>query len=363
MILKYGMNPNQKHAEISDDESLRILNGNPSYINFLDALNAWQLVKELKHATSQPAAASFKHVTPSGVSIGTGIAPDELRSYNKQSGVTSNLAGAYLKARGSDRLASFGDFIALSDKVDIETAKIIRSEVSDGVIAPGYDSGALQLLKSKKQGNYPVFEINPDYIPNAIETRQVYGFTLKQERNNLSIDSSLLTNIRTHKKDISDSALTSLIVGLITLKYTQSNSIAVIYNGHAIGIGSGQQSRILCSELALIKANKWYQKTKLNYSEIIYPVDKKLSKTDKDMLHESIRKEQYQDHIELAEIKDLCLVSDGFFPQLDNIQLAHEYGVQYIAAPMGSIKDQEIIDLCNACGITFVDIGARLFHH
>lgn len=363
MILKYGMNPNQKYAEFIDDNNLEILNGNPSYINFLDALNSWQLVKELKNATDSPAAASFKHVTPSGTAIGKNVELNELQSYNWTSKVSSKLAAAYLKARGSDRLASFGDFIALSDTVNVEAAEIIKSEVSDGIIAPGYDREALQILKTKKKGRYPIFQINPDYIPGPIEIRQVYGFTLKQERNNIDIDSTVLSNIRTKHKDIPSAALESLLVGLITLKYTQSNSVAVACDGHTIGIGSGQQSRILCSELALSKANRWYQRTKLDYSRITYPDGKKLSKTEKDMLHDEIRKGKYQERIMLTEMQNVCLCSDGFFPQKDNIEMANQYGVRYIAAPMGSIKDEDIISLCNEHGITFVDISIRLFHH
>jgi AICAR transformylase/IMP cyclohydrolase PurH len=357
------MNPNQQYAEFIDDDNLEILNGNPSYINFLDALNSWQLVNELKNAIDSPAAASFKHITPSGTAISRELTLNEQKSYNYSFKISSKLAAAYLRARGSDRLASFGDFIALSDHVDIETAKIIRSEVSDGIIAPGYENEALQILKTKKKGKYPVFCINKDYQPDSIEIRQVYGFTLKQDRNNIKINPTVLENIKTKKGGIPLSAIENLLTGLITLKYTQSNSIAVTCNGHAIGIGSGQQSRILCSDLALSKANRWYQKTKLDYSEINYPADKKLSKTEKDMMHDRIRQEKFQDRIMLNEIENLCLCSDGFFPQTDNIELAHQYGVQFIAAPMGSIKDEEIISLCNEIGITFIDIGTRLFHH
>jgi len=301
MILKYGMNPNQEYAEFEDNDNLQVLNGNPSYINFLDALNSWQLVKELREATKAPAATSFKHVTPSGAAIAKPFERNELQSYIQKSDARSGLTAAYLKARGSDRLASFGDFIALSDKVDIETAKQIRSEVSDGIIAPKYESEALEILKKKKKGSYPIFQINADYEPEAIETRQVFGFSLKQSRNDLRINPDVLGNIRTEETTLPDSVVENLLVGLITLKFTQSNSITIARNGHVIGIGSGQQSRILCS--------------------------------------------------------------DGFFPQIDNIQLAHRYGVRYIAAPMGSIMDDEILRVCGDLGITFIDIGIRLFHH
>ena len=362
MLLKYGMNPNQKFAEIEDNDNLRILNGSPSYINLLDALNSWQLVKELNAATALPAAASFKHVTPSGAAIAKPFEANEVQSYSRKSSGSSGLSAAYLKARGSDRLASFGDFIALSDEVDLETAKLIRSEVSDGIIAPGYSADALQILKAKKKGLYPIFQINGAYVPEPIEMRQVFGLTLKQDRNEVRIDPTLLQNIRTEHTEISAKVTESLLVGLITLKYTQSNSIVVTRNGHAIGIGSGQQSRILCAELALSKANRWYQKTKLDYSTIEYP-DQRLSKTERDILHDELRQELYQDSVMLNELDDLCLCSDGFFPQTDNIHLAHKYGVRYIAAPMGSIKDDDILGVCNDLGITFIETGIRLFHH
>ena len=362
MILKYGMNPNQEYAEFEDDDNLEVLNGTPSYINFLDALNSWQLVRELRAVTPVPAAASFKHVTPSGAAIAKPLERNELQSYNRKSAPRSELSAAYLKARGSDRLASFGDFIALSDEVDVETARLIRSEVSDGIIAPSFSGDALQILKAKKNGKYPIFQINEDYEPETVEVRQVFGFRLKQNRNDLRIDPSVLRNIRTKETTLPHLVSESLVVGLITLKYTQSNSVAVVHNGHAIGIGSGQQSRILCSELALSKANRWYQKTKLDYLSIEYP-NERMSKTERDMLHDQVREKTYQARVLLSERDDICLCSDGFFPQTDNIQLAHRYGVRYIAAPMGSVKDDEILRVCNDLGITFIDIGLRLFHH
>lgn len=362
MILKYGMNPNQEYAEFEDNDNLQVLNGNPSYINFLDALNSWQLARELREATEAPAATSFKHVTPSGAAIAKPFERNELQSYNRKSAARSGLTAAYLKARGSDRLASFGDFIALSDKVDVETAKQIRSEVSDGIIAPGFESDALEILKGKKKGSYPVFQINADYEPETIETRQVFGFSLKQSRNDLRIDPGVLQNIRTEGTPLPEPVVENLLVGLITLKFTQSNSITIARNSHVIGIGSGQQSRILCADLALTKANRWYQKTKLDYVSIDYPAER-MSKTERDILHDQVRKEAYGDGVLLDEAEDICLCSDGFFPQTDNIHLAHRYGVRYIAAPMGSIMDEEILRVCTDLGITFIDIGIRLFHH
>lgn len=360
MKLKYGMNPNQEYAEFIDNENLKVLNGNPSVINFLDALNSWQLVKEIDEYSKIPAAASFKHVTPSGVSIGHTVEENEKLSYCYKRELTSPLSKAYLKARGVDRLASFGDFIALSRTVDLETAKMIRPEVSDGIIAPDFEDEALEILKNKKKGSYVVFKINENYIPNDIEERTVFGFKIKQQRNNLKIDDSSLSNIVTKNTEIPNSVKKDLIIGMITLKYTQSNSICAIHNGQVIGIGSGQQSRILCTELALKKANRWYQRTKLNFENIVFPP--KASKTEKDQIIELEREKVFGDKIMLNEV-DICLCSDGFYPQVDNIELANKYGVKYIAAPMGSIRDNDIIEKCNEYGIVFVNTGIRLFHH
>lgn len=361
MLLKYGMNPNQDYAEFVDNENLKVLNGSPSYINFLDALNSWQLVKEIDNSINACCATSFKHVTPSGVSISNTISNNELKSYNIKNDVNSDLAKAYIRARGVDRLASFGDFIALSRKVDAETALIIKSEVSDGIIAPDYDVDALELLKSKKKGKYIIIKINADYKPEIIEERIVFGFKLKQKRNDITINKDVLNNIVTKKKDLPEKVKNDLIVGLITLKYTQSNSICAVYNGQAIGIGSGQQSRILCSELALQKANRWYQKTKLDFNKILFPEN--LNKTDKDQIIEKERTRIFNNNDYTLKELSSCLCSDGFFPQIDNIELANKYGIKYIASPMGSIKDNDIIEQCDKYGITFINTGIRLFHH
>ena len=362
MKLKYGMNPYQTNAEIGLNDHLQILNGNPSFINFLDGLNAWQLVKELSQATGLPAAASFKHVTPSGAAVAGTFLPGELNSYNFRGEDISPLCSAYLKARGSDRLASFGDFIALSGTVDEATAKLIGTEVSDGIIAPGYEPSALEILKRKKKGAYCILSIDKDYVPPASESREIFGFRLIQDRNNLKITRDCLNNVKTAEKTIDDAVITNLLAGMITLKYTQSNSLAAAYNGHVIGIGSGQQSRILCSKLALSKAYTWYQKTKLDYPGIAYPRDN-MSKTDKDIFHDELRAQMRGEISMLGELPGLCLCSDGFFPQTDNIELAHAYGVKYIASPMGSIRDPEIIKTCDSYGMVFIDTGVRLFHH
>lgn len=363
MKLKYGMNPHQDFAELVDNGHFEFVNGNPSIINILDALNAWQLVKELDAATGMAAATSFKHVTPSGAAVGTECTPNELLSYNVEGEVSSAMARAYLKARGSDRLASFGDFVALSRPVDVETARAIKSEVSDGLVAPGFEEGALELLAAKKGGKYVVFKIDKDYRPESMEERTLFGMTLRQKRNDLVIDESLLANVVTERKELPADIKRNLLVGMITLKYTQSNSIDAVSNGHAIGIGSGQQSRILCTELALSKANRWYQKTRLDFSKIEFPEGGKIKRTEKDQFLERTRKSLFGDRSSLAEIDDLCLCSDGFFPHTDNIEAAHENGVKYIASPMGSIRDNDIIALCNQLGIVFVNTGVRLFHH
>jgi AICAR transformylase/IMP cyclohydrolase PurH len=363
MKLKYGMNPHQDYAELADNKSLEFVNGSPSVINILDALNAWQLVRELDAATGMAAATSFKHVTPSGSAVGTDVTKGELLSYNMQGEVSSALGRAYLKARGSDRLASFGDFIGLSRPVDVETAMIIKTEVSDGIIAPGFEPEALEVLKAKKGGKYVIFKIDPDYSPDPVEERTVFGMTLRQKRNDLVVDESLLGNVVTERRDVPPEVKRNLLVGMITLKYTQSNSIDVVSNGHAIGIGSGQQSRILCTELALSKANRWYQKTRLDFSKVEFPDGGRIKKTDKDQFLEQTRKDLYGDTLSLSDLPDLCLCSDGFFPQTDNIEAAHRNGVRTIASPMGSIRDGDIIERCNELGIVFVNTGVRLFHH
>lgn len=358
MQLKYGMNPNQKFAEIELNDALKVVNGNPSFINFLDALNSWQLVKELDLITGYPVATSFKHVTPAGVGLGTQFAPGELDSYHLEP-VQSPMAIAYLKARGSDRLASFGDFIACSRPVDVETARIIAKEVSDGIIAPDYEPEALEIIKAKKKGAYVMMQIDPSYEPQGPEKRTVYGFEMQQDRNLQKIDANCLQEIQTGNDNLSKQAIQNLITGLITLKYAQSNSVCVVQNGHAIGIGSGQQSRILCSELAMSKALRWYQKTQIN--SVSFPDG--LNRTGKDQYLEETRQKAYGNSAAPIDCSDLVLCSDGFFPHEDNIEAAHAYGVKIIAAPMGSIKDGAILKKCEEYGITFVKINFRLFHH
>lgn len=361
MKLKYGMNPYQDYAEVIDkSNALRLLNGNPSIINVLDALNSWQLVKEVSQTLNIECSASFKHVTPSGVAIYKDLSHNEKQAYLIRKPL-SKLAAAYARARGTDRLASFGDFVALSHRVDKETALLVKTEVSDGIIAPEYEEEALEILRSKKKGNYVIFQIDKDYAPDEIESREIFGITIKQKRNNLEIRDEQLSNIVTENKTIPSDILSDIKLGMLTLKYTQSNSICVVSNGHVIGIGSGQQSRILCSNLALTKANVWYQKSRLDYSFLNQFEGKK--RTELDQLIESERQKQYGDKILLNELPNTCLLSDGFFPQKDNIELAYQYGIKYIATPMGSIRDTEIIETANKYGITIIDTGVRLFHH
>ena len=361
MKLKYGMNPYQDFAEIIvNSGAFKILNGNPSVINVLDALNSWQLVKEASQTLGKAAATSFKHVTPSGMAMAGDLTETEQQAYLTKAAPTP-LATAYAKARGADRLASFGDFIALSETVDTATAKMIKSEVSDGVIAPEYTPEALEILKSKKKGGYVIFSISKDYEPGDMESREVFGITIRQKRNQLKVTDDLLMDIRTESGPITDQIASDIKLGILTLKYTQSNSICVVNNGQVIGIGSGQQSRILCSGLALNKANTWYQKMKLDYSFL--EKHEGLKRTELDQLIEQQREVQFGDKVILNELDGSCLISDGFFPQKDNIELAAKYGVKYIASPIGSIRDQEIMDTAKEHGITFINIGVRLFHH
>lgn len=360
MKLKYGMNPNQDFAEVIDKNNVfKLINGKPSVINVLDALNSWQLVKEIRECLGVEAATSFKHVTPSGVAIKKELSQEEKSAYLVRSN-NSNLSSAYRRARGTDRLASFGDFIALSHEVDEETALNIKSEVSDGVIAPGYTDRALELLSSKKSGNYVIFQIDINYVPEEIESRDVFGITVKQKRNNIQITDDILKNVVTKTNDLNKSIIDDIKLGMITLKYTQSNSLCVVNSGQVIGIGSGQQSRILCSNLALSKANIWYQKLKLDYN---FLENTSLKRTAIDQLIELEREKQFGNEILLKELPNSCLVSDGFFPQTDNIELAHKYGIKFIASPMGSIRDKEILSTADKYGITFIDTGIRLFHH
>lgn len=361
MKLKYGMNPNQDFAEVIDKAgAVTLLNGNPSVINMLDALNSWQLVKEASSCLGIETAASFKHVTPSGVAAAKDLTDTEINAYLlKNTG--SALSSAYSRARGADRLASFGDFIALSHEVDKETAALVRSEVSDGIIAPSYSEEALEILCTKKKGGYVVFQIDPSYIPEEIESRDVFGITIKQKRNNIIISDDLLQNVVTKTNNLTDQIISDMMLGMISLKYTQSNSICLVNNGQLIGIGSGQQSRILCSGLAVSKANIWYQKQNLDYSFLEKSAGMK--RTERDQLIEKERSRVFGDKNLLKDLPGTCLLSDGFFPQVDNIELAHEYGIKFIASPMGSIRDSEIIETADKYGITFVNTGIRLFHH
>lgn len=356
------MNPNQDSAEVLDPRgALQILNGQPSMINMLDGLNAWPLVKELKAWSGKPAAASFKHVTPSGVALGGSLSSAERKAYMVAPEITSELAAAYARARGADRLASFGDFVALSDKVDGDTAQLIRSEVSDGIIAPGYHADALEILKNKKGGKYIVLQMDPDYAPPEMESREVYGITLKQKRNLLQIDDSLLQNVVTENKTLTEDVRRDMLLGMITLKYTMSNSVCLVKDGQVIGIGSGQQSRILCTKLAAGKANVWYQRMLMTENPPEFPEGSK--RTAKDQLIEQAREERYGENMSLGELGGISLCSDAFFPQKDNIDFAQRAGIGYIASPMGSIRDEEIIAACNSYAMSFVNTGVRLFHH
>lgn len=361
MKLKYGMNPYQDFAEVIDKQNaLEVKNGSPSVINILDALNSWQLVKEAAQTLGKEAATSFKHVTPSGVALAKTLDAKELQAYLIKQDLSA-LASAYARARGTDRLASFGDFIALSHRVDKETALLIKSEVSDGIIAPGYTDEALAILCAKKKGKYVVFAIDPAYQPEEIESREVFGITIKQKRNNLQVTDDLFTNVVTSTNGLNPEIMTDLKLGMLTLKYTQSNSICVVNNGHVIGVGSGQQSRILCSNLALTKANIWYQKMQLDYSFLAEYEG--LKRTEIDQIIEQKRHETFGGKIILNQLPGTCLLSDGFFPQKDNIELAAQYGIKYIATPMGSIRDSEIIETADKLGITIINTGVRLFHH
>lgn len=389
--LKYGCNPNQKPSKIfmkdGSELPIEILSGKPGYINFLDAFNSWQLVKEIKAALDAPAAASFKHVSPTSAAIGTPL-PEKLKRacfVDDVEGLDdSPLACAYARARGTDRLSSFGDWIALSDICDVTTAKLIKREVSDGIIAPGYDDEALKILKEKKKGNYNIVKINPDYIPNPIENKDVYGITFEQGRNNFKIDEALLSNIVTQNKNLPDSAKKDLIIALITLKYTQSNSVCYAVDGQAIGVGAGQQSRIHCTRLAGSKADIWHlrQSDKVLslpfLSTVKRPdrdnvIDIYISDDDEDVLADGIWQKFFSEKPEpftkaeqkeyLAGISGVSVGSDAFFPFDDNIERASRSGVSYVAQPGGSIRDDIVIDTCNKKGMVMSFTGMRLFHH
>ena len=387
--LKYGCNPNQKPAKIfmndNKDLPVTVLSGRPGYINFLDALNGWQLVKELKEATGLAAATSFKHVSPAGAAVGLPL-DDVLRKiyWVDDQGELSPLASAYARARGADRMSSFGDFISLSDVCDVATAKLIKREVSDGVIAPGYEPEALEILKSKKNGNYNVIQIDPDYVPEELERKQVFGVVFEQGHNNLKIDKEMLKNIVTENKDLTEEAAMDLVISLITLKYTQSNSVCFVKGGQAIGIGAGQQSRVHCTRLAVSKADNWYLRQ--NPKVLNLPFIDGIRRADRDNAIDLYIGEDYMDVLAdgrwekifkekpevftreekrawLDGLTDVALGSDAFFPFGDNIDRAHKSGVKYVAQPGGSVRDDQVIDTCNQYGMVMAFTGIRLFHH
>ncbi len=387
--LKYGCNPNQKPSRIfmenGRDLPIEVLNGRPGYINFMDAFNGWQLVKELKAATGMPAATSFKHVSPAGAAIGLPLTETLAKIYWVDDlGELSPLACAYARARGADRMSSYGDFIALSDVCDASTARIIQREVSDGVIAPGYDADALEILKSKRKGTYNIIKIDPNYVPDPIERKQVYGITFEQGRNELVINDELFANRPTKNKDIPKKALDDLAIALITLKYTQSNSVAYASGGQAIGIGAGQQSRIHCTRLAGTKADNWYLRQSPTVMNLQFVDD--IRRADRDNAIDLYIGEDYMDVLAdgawqkifkvkpevftremkrewLDTMNDTALGSDAFFPFGDNIERAHKSGVKYIAQPGGSIRDDNVIEVCDKYGIAMAFTGIRLFHH
>lgn len=387
--LKYGCNPNQKPAKIfmNDNKELpvTVLSGRPGYINFLDALNGWQLVKELKEATGLPTATSFKHVSPAGAAVGLPL-DDVLRKiyWVDDQGELSALASAYARARGADRMSSFGDFISLSDVCDVATAKLIKREVSDGVIAPGYEPEALEILKAKKNGNYNVIQIDPDYVPEELERKQVFGVVFEQGHNNLKINKELLKNIVTENKDMTEEAAMDLVISLITLKYTQSNSVCFVKGGQAIGIGAGQQSRVHCTRLAGSKADNWYLRQ--NPKVLNLPFIDGIRRADRDNAIDLYIGEDYMDVLAdgrwekifkekpevftreekrawLDSLTDVALGSDAFFPFGDNIDRAYKSGVKYVAQPGGSVRDDQVIETCDQYGMVMAFTGIRLFHH
>ena len=387
--LKYGCNPNQKPSRIymedGSDLPVKVLNGKPGYINFLDAFNGWQLVKELKAATGLPAATSFKHVSPAGAAVGLPLTDTLAKIYWVDDlGELSPLACAYARARGADRMSSFGDFIALSDVCDADTARLIKREVSDGVIAPGYTDEAMELLLAKKKGNYNIIQIDENYVPAEIERKQVYGVTFEQGRNELKIDKDLLSNFVTKNKDLPEQAEIDMKIALITLKYTQSNSVCYVKGGQAIGIGAGQQSRIHCTRLAGQKADNWFLRQSPQVMGLQF-VDG-LGRADRDNAIDVYMGDEYEDVLKegewqkrfkvkpevftaeqkkawLAQNTDVVLGSDAFFPFSDNIERAHKSGVKYIAQPGGSVRDNLVIECADKYGMVMVFTGIRLFHH
>ena len=387
--LKYGCNPNQKPSRIfmknGKELPIEVLNGNPGYINFLDAFNGWQLVKELKEATGLPAATSFKHVSPAGAAVGLPLTETLAKIYwVDDMGELSPLACAYARARGVDRMSSFGDFIALSDECDADTARLIKREVSDGVIAPGYSEEALEILKAKKKGKYNVIKIDPAYVPEPLEHKDVFGVTFEQGRNELKIGEDFFSNVVTENKDLTEQAKIDLAIAMITLKYTQSNSVCYVKDGNAIGIGAGQQSRIHCTRLAGSKADNWWLRQSPQVMNL--PFVDSIRRADRDNAIDLYIGEDYMDVLEdgvwetifkekpevftreakrewLNKMDNVVLGSDAFFPFGDNIERAHKSGVKYIAQPGGSVRDDEVIAVCNKHGMVMAFTGIRLFHH
>ena len=387
--LKYGCNPNQKPSRIymadGSELPIEVLNGRPGYINFLDAFNGWQLVRELKKATGLPAATSFKHVSPAGASVGRPMSDTLKKIYwVDDMGDLSPLACAYARARGADRMSSFGDFISLSDVCDADTARLIKREVSDGVIAPGYTDEALEILKAKKNGNYNIIKIDENYTPAPLEHKQVFGVTFEQGRQELQIDDELLSNIVTENKEIPEEALIDMKISLIVLKYTQSNSVCFVKDGQAIGIGAGQQSRVHCTRLAGQKADNWWLRQCPKVMNL--PFKEKIRRADRDNAIDLYIGDEYMDVLAdgaweniftekpevftkeekrewLDKLTDVTLGSDAFFPFFDNIERAHKSGVKYIAQPGGSVRDDAVIDCCNKYNMAMAFTGIRLFHH
>ena len=387
--LKYGTNPNQKPARIymadGSDLPVQILNGRPGYINFLDAFNSWQLVRELKEATGLPAAASFKHVSPAGAALGLPLDEVDKRVYFVAPGAAlSPIACAYIRARGADRLCSYGDWAALSDECDAATAAYLKNEVSDGIIAPAYSDEALAILKTKKGGRYNVVQLDPAYIPVPLEQKDVFGITFEQGHNDCKIDEGLLQNIVTENKDLPESAKRDMLLALITLKYTQSNSVCYVKDGQAIGVGAGQQSRIHCTRLAGQKADNWQLRHMPKVLELPFrddvakpnrdnAIDVYIGDTPEDVIGDDVWAESFTRQPEpltveekkeyLSHVTGVCLGSDAFFPFGDNIERARRSGVTAIVQPGGSIRDQQVIDTCNKYGIAMAFCGIRLFHH
>ena len=389
LALKYGCNPNQKPSRIfiedGSDLPIEILNGKPGYINLLDAFNGWQLVKELKASTGMCAATSFKHVSPAGAAVGAPLSDTLKKIYFVDDlGELSPMACAYARARGADRMSSYGDFIALSDTCDVPTAKMIQREVSDGIIAPDYTPEALEILKSKRKGTYNIIKIDPNYVPAEIERKQVFGVTFEQGRNNLLIDNDMLANVVTNNKNIPDDKKRDLVISLITLKYTQSNSVCYVKDGQAIGIGAGQQSRIHCTRLAGSKADNWWLRQSPQVLSLKF-VDN-IRRADRDNAIDVYISDEYMDVLAegtwqnifaekppvftveekkawLAKNDNVCLGSDAFFPFGDNIERAKKSGVAFIAQPGGSIRDDNVIETCNKYNIAMALTGIRLFHH